>query len=169
MTDPVRALEAESIRRFVADNGPYMGRVLDYGSGRQPYADLLAADAAIYVGYDDPAFPASVAAEPSQLRDPLAHWWNFIVCTQVIQYVPDVPALLRSFHDCLLSTRGLLVLTGPSSWPEVEPQDLHRFTRAGTTRLLQEAGFVLVEVEERAHVEIHGARFSLGWGAVAYA
>ena len=161
----LRQLEAESIRKFVEQagiDGYLSGRVLDYGCGEQPYRSLVQSFGAHYIGYDDPKHPGSVVDEyvgDWSETDPI----DTILCTQVVQYVPDVRALLAHFAKFTAT----LVLTGPTSWPEVEPEDLHRHTQAGIRRLLEEAGFTVISIAPRAYYP--GTELSLGYGAIARA
>lgn len=168
MSDPLRDLERESLAEFVASCSLlFLGPVLDFGCGRQPYRPIVEAQrGAEYVGFDSPAFPASVAETERGPLDWAHRVWGTILCTQVVQYVPDPAALLAAFADCL-SPVGHLVLTGPTNWPVVENEDLWRFTPAGITRLLEDAGFTVERLDERAHVPSPGGPLLLGWGAVA--
>lgn len=175
MTD-LRELEAASIRAFVGSVA-YHGRVLDYGCGRQPYRDLIVAAGDVdYHGFDSPFLPGSVVerAAPSrvdwerELWRPLDETWDAIVCTQVVQYVPNVAELFADLWTAL-TDGGTLVMTGPTNWPEVEDVDLHRFTRAGIERLARDAQFAIERLEERASVTVGRDRLSLGWGLVAHA
>ncbi len=171
MTD-LRIVERQSIEAFVqraCDMGYVTGRVLDYGCGKQPYREIIEEAGAFYEGYDSPENPASVVDEPIDV-DLLfdAPAWDTILCTQVIQYVPCVPdfvADLRSYihHD------GYLVMTYPTHWPEVEPEDLWRITRAGMDRLLTDAGFTIFHHERRAELVSRGENLALGYGVIARA
>lgn len=165
----IRELERDSIRAFVASY-PFHGDVLDYGCGKMPYQTVVlgaaVGNAVRYVPWDRATLPANVSDGDVGADDVLhGRQWDAILCTQVVQYVPDVYRLLRRFRDAL-KPGGALVLTGPGCWAEVEPDDLHRFTRAGIGRLLTAAGFEVERLEERAAVDLGGFRFSLGWGAV---
>lgn len=173
----LRDLERESIRAFVqsaADDGYLAGRVLDYGCGKQPYRDLVEAAGGTYIPYDDPKHPGSVVDRyvgDWQQTDPV----DAILCTQVLQYVPRPYGLLAALHEF----QAALVLTYPTNWPEVEPEDLHRFTKAGMERLLTEAGFSIVRHERRAVVKMANVdaggwttfsdAFALGYGVIARA
>jgi hypothetical protein len=184
----LRGIEHASIRAFVqkaADLGYLSGRVLDYGCGKQPYRDIVEAAGGHYIGYDDPKLPASVAdryigdwSETENL--------DGVLCTQVLQYIPfeiDTDTGLRGtlddFNWWLEKAHGHLILTYPTNWPEVEPEDLHRFTKAGMERLLKEAGFEIVLHEERAQIigaqpnvsmsEAWFEKFALGYGCIARA
>jgi hypothetical protein len=92
-----------------------------------------------------------------------------VLCTQTIQYWPEpfevLLAICSALHD-----GGHLVLTGPTCWPEIEGDDLFRYTQGGVEKLLRWAGFDVVRIVPRAGVSVApGFDFSLGWGAVARA
>lgn len=164
-------MERESIRTFLNDHAPlFRGRVLDYGAGRQPYQDIVDQAGGVYIPYDRSGFPANVSgADVGPDED---EWGDLdaIVCNQVVQYIGDVEGLLGGFCDLLRGgDPGVLVLTGPTNWPEVEPADLHRFTTAGIKALLVAVGFRQVDVRARAYIEMGDLRLSVGYGAVAFA
>lgn len=163
-------IENESIREFVASY-PYTGRVLDYGCGLSPYRDLIEPQAQ-YVGYDRPDYPANMSREHVGGDYPLTvgslDQWDAIVCTQVVQFVPNVYRLLRQFRDAI-TPGGALVLTGPTCWPEVNDEDIHRHTRTGISALMRAAGFEVEVCEERAAVVMTDFRFSLGYGCIGRA
>lgn len=202
MTD-LRTIEKDSIRAFVqkaADEGYLSGRVLDYGCGKQPYRDIVEAAGGEYVGYDRSVFPANVGGEDMFMEN-LGNYqkWDTILCNQVVQYVPIeqdteegdglqgmlswICSLLQ-WYDMdqqdpprMIQKRGHLVLTYPTTWPEIELEDLHRFTKAGMERLLVDAGFEIVKHERRAEVYARRAGIresqddvlALGYGCVARA
>lgn len=189
----LRDIERDSIRAFVqsaADDGYLSGRVLDYGCGKQPYRDIVEAAGAEYVGYDHESFPAKVGDFSVDTDPTHSERFDAVLCTQVVQYIPlyrderytpdsSLPVILDRLRSVLrLGTfdqreNGHLVLTYPTNWPEVEPEDLHRFTKAGMERLLTEAGFEVVKHELRAEVlfgfERDSVRVALGYGVVARA
>lgn len=186
----LRELESASIRAFVqsaADEGYLSGRVLDYGCGKQPYRDIVEVAGGSYYGYDMAEFPANVSgADVGEYEEA---WFSddafdAILCTQVIQYVPlwrwgqqhTIPTIFAAWQREVLAPEGHLVMTYPTNWPEVEPEDLHRFTKAGMERLLTEAGFTIVRHERRAwalmvasDVGDANERIALGYGVVARA
>lgn len=168
--DEIRQLERTSIRSFVescADN--LGGRVLDVGCGLQPYRDVVEAAGGEYVGYDRVDFPANVSGEnigpdPTALRD-----FDAVLLNQVIQYAEE-PLELLLMCGAVLRRGGVLVVTGPTNWPEWENDDLFRYTQAGIEKLLRWAGFDVVRIVPRAGVSVAaGFGFSLGWGALARA
>ena len=203
----LREAERNSIVQFVgqaAMDGYLSGRVLDYGCGKQPYREIVEAAGGEYHGFDRVKFPASVAEwTMGSAMCSLTTSGDAILCTQVVQYLPLAGAVqfddrpsptrtepledtLRSFWLQTKGQNGHLVMTYPTNWPEVEPEDLHRFTKAGMERLLTEAGFEIVRHERRAAVlcglaetppniegttigRLEADRFALGYGVVARA
>jgi hypothetical protein len=166
----VRVLEKESIRQFVAEASPYLtGRVLDYGCGQQPYRDIVEAAGAEYHPFDRADFPANVSGQDHGRG--LGAWTEAetILCNQVLQYVPQPMPLIQRFHALLQPRRGHLVMTYPTNWDEVEPDDLWRFTKAGMTRMLEQTGFTILVHERRAEINLGGFRFPLGYGVIAQA
>ena len=172
----LRGLEHKSIRDFVqlaADEGYLSGRVLDYGCGKQPYRAIVEDAGGEYEGFDLVEHPANVSGEDigeDLLWD--ANAWDAILCNQVVQYVPF--EYVTTFFDNLkqhLFTDGFLVMTYATNWPEVEPEDLHRFTKSGMERLLTEAGFEIVKHEWRALAARaqSGEAFATGYGVIARA
>lgn len=170
--ESIRELERGSIRRFVEACAEYFtGRVLDLGCGKQPYRDVIETAGGDYVGYDRTRFPANVSGADVGLE--LAHddlgTFDAILTTQTIQYVTNPGEWLTKIN-ALLAERGVLVMTGPTTWPVVEVEDLRRFTAAGVTAELRDAGFADASVWERAPVEFGpGLVLPLGWQAVAHA
>lgn len=173
----LRDIERESIRAFVqqaASEGYLSSAVLDYGCGKQPYREIVVEHlplGGVYQPFDQQHFPGNVSGENLGEGDPLVmSGWGSILCTQILQFVPDVPDLFMRFRQALESN-GHLVLTYATNWPEVEPGDLHRFTKAGMERLLTEAGFRIVMHQRRArfNTDVTDEWFYTGYGAVAKA
>lgn len=178
----LREAEAQSIRQFVrraGRDGYLRGRVIDYGCGQQPYRELVEKFGGEYVGYDRVDFPGNVSCEDIGFLEAeeealgfTIDWddWNAVLCNQVLQYVPDAAALLMWFRHILSGKTGHLVMTYPTNWPEVEPWDLHRFTKAGMDRLLTDAGFEIVRHDWRHGFHARsGESFTAGYGVIARA
>jgi glycosyltransferase involved in cell wall biosynthesis len=150
--ETTRVLERASIRLFMERHRDKLaGRVLDFGSGTQPYRDLVSGE---YIPYEKgDAFPDSDSLDA-------------ILCNQVLQYLTapqDTLSRLLSW----LKPGGYLVMTYPTNWDEVEEEDLWRFTKAGAEYLLSQAGFHILVHEKRAEINLDGFRFPLGYGVVA--
>lgn len=184
----LREIERASIRAFVqsaADEGYLSGRVLDFGCGQSPYMEVITAAGGDYWGYDSYDYPGNVPAAQGSVYyepwNPLSgeeEYWQAILCTQVIQYLPIYPyydensvqSVLSGFCAGLEPGKGHLVMTYPTNWPEVEPEDLHRFTKAGMERLLKQAGFEIIRHDLR-HQIVCGrvAPMTAGYGVIARA
>lgn len=171
-TTPLRSAEIDSIRAFVqraADHGYLDGHVLDYGAGEQPYRAIVEARRGTYTPFDRMDFPASKAPQDLGPGNALAFGYDAILCTQVVQYLPRPEIQLRDMQRALWRNGGHLVLTYPTNWPEVEAEDLHRWTKAGMERLMQETGFNVVAHERRASIEYQGNFLAHGYGLIARA
>lgn len=163
----LRMVEANSLADYVASTAHVCkdAVVLDYGCGHQPYRDIVMnAGATAYVAYDRADYPGTLGVDlPTMDDDPLASKFDVILCTQIVQYVPDVPTLLARFADCAPT----LVLTYPTTWPEVEPDDIHRFTKHGMERLLHAVGYTDITSTQRAAIPLEGFELALGYGVLA--
>jgi Methyltransferase domain len=168
----LRDRERESIREFVGmagSRGHFNGAVLDIGAGQQPYRDIVEAFGGEYVPFDSPVFPGSCAdTDTTGLAQ--SRRFDTALCTQVLQYVEDVPHFLDTIHRGRLLRGGHLVLSYVTNWPEIEDDDIHRHTRSGMNRLLDDAGFEVMWGLPRHDVKLRGGdRLILGYGVVAQA
>lgn len=153
--ESLRKIERETIRSFLEKNQVHLrGRVLDFGCGvegkcvkPQPYRDLIQGE---YVPFDI-GFP-----KPEGVFDT-------ILCTQVLQYIEDVPELFFQWRKMTKK----LVITYPTNWQEVEANDFWRFTRAGLELLLRENGFYPIVHESRWELHMATLPWSGGYGLVA--
>ncbi len=174
MTDELTRMENESIRAFVkqaASEGYLSGRVLDYGCGKQPYRSLVEATGGEYHGFDRSTYPASQVKNVGHEKLLYRRDWDAVLNTQVVQYLPYAlhDWYLKMIWSCLKEQHGHLVLTYPTNWPEVQEEDLHRFTKAGMERLLTEAGFTIVMHQRRESIHLYGYDWAFGYGVVARA
>lgn len=135
------------------ENSNYLvGKVLDFGAGNQPYRDLVKGE---YCPFD-------VAYSDSLLEPP----YDVIMCNQVLEYVPDPRAVIRDFY-LMLKSQGTLVMTYPTLWEEVEPNDYWRFTKSGIEKLLGDNAFIIVKHELRCQLEFEDFNLAIGYGMVA--
>lgn len=173
MIPNLRELETRSIAAFIESCGEHFRgkRVLDFGSGTQPYRTLIESFGAEYTPYDAPQYPAS-RAEKDTTGQTFGKTYDTLLVTQVIQYVERPGTWLIELRARFLRpTEGdaALVMTYPTNWPEVEDEDLHRFTKAGMARLLTDAGFHIQRHEPRQDVAVSldGERLVAGYGVLA--
>jgi hypothetical protein len=120
-----------ALETFVASQAHrFSGRTLDYGCGIyphrvQPYRSLVTGE---YVPYDF-GYQAPHGV------------FDAALCTQVLEYVTSPLVTLQH----LASLARCLVLTYPTTWPEIEGTDRWRFTGAGMASLARDAGLVVLE------------------------
>jgi SAM-dependent methyltransferase len=138
-----------SIREILLRHQEFVsGTVLDLGCGSRPYEGYFNGRVRQWVGADYPAGghpPArrvDVFADAMQL--PLAgESFDTVLCTQVLEHVPEPLDLLREARR-VLRPGGHLVLTAPQyNALHGEPQDFYRYTRYGLDHLARKAGFAV--------------------------
>lgn len=125
----------------------FSGRVLDIGCGGQPwrwmlkgcrYTGLEIRDANEKFGYK--TGEGLVYYNGSAIPF-LNESFDNIVCTEVLEHVPDVVGFLTECRRCL-KTGGMLFVTVPfSARYHYIPYDFWRFTPAGLEVILLKAGF----------------------------
>ena len=146
-------LERASIVAFVAEQARTLAagaRVLDVGAGASPYRELF--EAQVYTSTDHEASPHGAAVDIVTAGDsiPVADAsFDAVLCTQVLEHVPDPLAVLRELNRVLVPA-GRLIATVPFAWEEHErPHDFYRYTRYGIAHLLAEAGFDELDIRPR--------------------
>lgn len=120
------------------------GTLLDVGCGERPY-EHCGARTSRWIGLDA---DTNSAADIHGFADsiPLADdSIDTILCTQVLEHVPDAAKALRELHR-VLKPRGIAILTVPQYWPlHEEPFDFQRYTRIGFEQLARTNGFDVLE------------------------
>jgi SAM-dependent methyltransferase len=146
-------LERTSILEFVARQARSLAseaRVIDIGAGDAPYRELFAAQRYVTLDHAETDHSGKVDLLGSADSIPAdAGSFDVVLCTQVLEHVPDPQRAMREFHRVLVPG-GLLLATVPFVWEEHEaPHDYYRYTRWGIEHLLQQAGFGQAEVRPR--------------------
>jgi SAM-dependent methyltransferase len=146
-------LERASIYRFVAEQArllPPDTRVLDIGAGEAPYRELFLEQRYVTLDRADTPHSGEVDIHGDADSIPVGDdSFDVVVCTQVLEHVPQPSAALREFRRVLRSG-GVLIATVPFVWEEHEtPYDYYRYTRYGIKHLAQSAGFSDVVVKPR--------------------
>ncbi len=131
-------------------------RVLDAGAGHCPYKSRF--EHAAYESADFCQVDRRYAAidHVCDLRRIPVDDGRFdaVLCTQVMEHVPDPQAVIHEFAR-VLRPGGALWLSAPLYYEEHErPYDFFRYTQYGLRQLLQTAGF---EVESLEWLEGYGA------------
>ena len=146
-------LERHAILDFVTGAAralPAGARVLDAGAGDAPYRALFAhCDYRTSDWSNSPhagGRAADVVAPLDALPVPDASF-DAVLCTQVLEHVPDPAAVLAELHR-VLAPGGSLWLTVPFVGQlHEEPFDYFRYTGHGLRTLVGSAGFTGVAVE----------------------
>lgn len=124
------------------------GRLLDVGCGGRPYEELFLPRVTRYIGLDTPASVTSridVGGLASEL--PIAGAsMDTVLCTEVIEHVPDPAAAVREMAR-VLRPGGHLILTTPQMWAlHEEPYDYYRYTKYSLAHLCRAAGLEVLEI-----------------------
>jgi SAM-dependent methyltransferase len=151
-------LQTASIWRDLAAELPEVrGTVVDVGCGAQPYRALLpgdvdyividTADAESHFGY---AVPGTRYFEGPIW--PLADGSvNYVLCTETMEHVLDVPAFLHQAARCLIPGGKILVTVPFSARWHYIPHDYWRFTPSSLSQLFNSAGFYDIAVYARGN------------------
>jgi SAM-dependent methyltransferase len=125
-------------------------RVLDAGAGKAPFRELF--DHVTYETADFGQVTNKAYAQLDYVCDlteiPVDEsTYDLVLCTQVMEHVPDPLAVLREFHR-VLKPGGQAWLSAPFFFMEHEkPYDFHRFTQFAWRRMADETGFTVKEVK----------------------
>ena len=143
-------IEKKSIREYLEKNqDKFVGNVLDFGCGQQPYRDLVKGK---YFGYD-PLFNQKF----------FNNKFNTIFTTQVAQFFDDPYAEFKKLYNSLVDG-GHLIVTYPTNWYEVDPKDNFRYTHWGMERMLKKIGFKIIDHTPRGYIEFEDFRMCIGYG-----
>jgi SAM-dependent methyltransferase len=132
-----------------ASTAAVSGRVLDAGSGRGAWRDVILSDAAEYEsidlaprGGDRPTWIGDLMQMP-QVPDGR---YDAVVSHQVLEHLPRPWEALAEFRRVLRSG-GVLVISVPHLSRRHElPHDYFRFTQEGLASLLHDAGFERIAI-----------------------
>jgi SAM-dependent methyltransferase len=152
----------------VAAATPADARVLDVGSGNAPYRELFAHTRYTTNDWSDSLHADASRADIIASADALPvhdDSFDLVVCTQVLEHVPEPLAVLQELARVLVSG-GRLALTVPLLWELHEaPHDYYRYTEPGVRHLLAKAGFGDCRVWPRGDgfTAIAQLMHNLGW------
>lgn len=133
---------------------PHMtGRVLDFGCGSKPYERLFTA-CSEYIGCDVEVSGHDHANEQIDVYYDGHHIpfedgsVDSIFAAQSFEHIPNLNEVLVELHR-ILKIGGEMVISVPFVWNEHEvPYDFRRFTSYGVRRLLERAGFEIIELHK---------------------
>ena len=124
--------------------------VLDAGCGTSPYRSLFS-----HVRYECADFCKSNLPYYEQITYvcdltsiPVQNnRYDLVLCTQVLEHVPEPKAVLKEFHR-ILKPNAKLALSAPLFNEEHgTPYDYYRYTQFGLRHLLSETGFDIEKIE----------------------
>ncbi len=162
-------LERASIYSFVAEQALLLSpsaRVLDVGAGEAPYRELFAEQRYSTLDRADTPHSGEVDLHGSADSIPADDGsFDAVLCTQVLEHVPQPLDALREFRR-ILRSGGVLIATVPFLWEEHEaPFDYYRYTRYGIEHLARGAGFSNIDVKPRTDCFTTMAQLlrNIGW------
>jgi SAM-dependent methyltransferase len=128
------------------------GDLLDVGSGADPYRRCFQ-HVRRKVNCDYSAMRGPVAFISSAVHLPvLDASFDSILCTEVLEHVPDPMATWREFHR-VLRPGGRVLLSTPMYWPPHElPFDFYRYPEHGLRWLVAQGGFEVEAIFPRGGV-----------------
>jgi SAM-dependent methyltransferase len=138
------------IERGIAGLAPRLkGEMLDVGCGRQPYRAYFGHLKRIVACDFDGARGQVDFTCPAHAIPVSAGSFDAVLCTEVLEHVPDPLAVWREFYR-VLRPGGFVLLTAPSYWPAHElPYDFYRYPEHGLRYLAATAGFEIKELWPR--------------------
>ncbi|HEV2038243.1 MAG TPA: class I SAM-dependent methyltransferase [Candidatus Eremiobacteraceae bacterium] len=120
------------------------GRLLDVGCGEKPYA-AFGSGVSEWVGFDDPSNPVADAHGRGESMPFPDASFDTVLCTQVIEHVPEPRDVLGECSR-VLRPGGTLIVTAPQYWEVHEaPHDYYRYTAIGLRYLLNRCGLAVIE------------------------
>lgn len=137
------------IKKFLRENiikfsqGITSNCILDVGCGEKPYKEFFPKSRR-YIGIDMRSRYADVKSigEYLPFND---ETFDAALCTQVLEHVGDSKKALAEINR-VLASNGTLILTTHGIWLEAhEANDYWRWTFQGLEKILEEAGFQIIE------------------------
>lgn len=121
--------------------------LVDYGCGSMPYKSLFHAYVNQYLGADIASNQVADIRLEEDGRLPLHNnMADIVLSTQVLEHVPN-PDLYISEAYRILKSSGLLILSTHGIWMyHPDPADYWRWTSAGLQKILEKAGFEVIDV-----------------------
>lgn len=135
----LRRLLATQLKRSIRETIPPGARVLDLGCGPKPYRPLFNG-VAEYVGVDARQEPQVDVVAPADELPFDAGSFDCVLCTQMLEHVPDPPAVVREIHRVLRPGGSALVSTHGTIRYHPNPEDYYRWTHAGLHQLFTSVG-----------------------------
>ncbi len=133
----------EIFRRWIKALPAEKLMILDVGGRLQPYRELLDGRIQRYISVDLRQTPVVDVIAAGESIPFAADSFDLILCTQVLEYVPEPKVVLAEIHR-VLRRGGTLILSAPAAQPRDADEECWRFHPAGLRKLL--SGYTDVEV-----------------------
>jgi SAM-dependent methyltransferase len=117
--------------------------VLDVGGRIQPYRELLGERCVRYFAIDVSPTPLVDVIGQAECLPFSDRQFDLVLCTQVLEYVPEPPVVVNEIYRTL-RTGGFLLLSAPAVFPRDSETEYWRFLPCALHRLL--SSFSSVEV-----------------------
>lgn len=163
---------SQSFRRDLIDHAlnavssQFSGAVLDLGGKKNKKRGMFrppenSVQKWVYLNLDLQESPDAVgSAESIPYKDSSFDW---IVCTEVLEYVSDPSKMISEMHR-VLKTSGKVFLTAPFLYQiHGKPHDLQRFTNEKLKSLFLKSGFAIEVIEPQGHFFLVLADFIRAW------
>ena len=115
-------------------------RLLDVGCGARPYEPLFVQHGATYVGCDVEGSPGADVHGFADALPAEDASFDVVLCTQVLEHVPDPAAAVRELRRVLRPGGRALATTHGVAVFHPNPDDYWRWTSSGLERLFHENG-----------------------------
>lgn len=118
--------------------------ILDYGCGARPYEYLFEEHTNKYTGVDVGENPkADISIQPGEKLNVNSDAFDFVLSSQVLEHVQDVPQYMNECNR-ILKKGGYLLLSTHGTWQyHASPYDFNRWTCMGLKYLLENHGFTV--------------------------
>jgi SAM-dependent methyltransferase len=162
LTDIENITLRNAVKEF-AESIPPSARVLDAAAGLKPYEAFFRhcqyescdfGNVQEFYGNIDDGNRGDISSRHTYIcpieKIPVADdTFDFILCTQVLEHVPDPVAAVKELRRVLKSS-GQLFLTVPQGYGvHGEPYNFFYFTKYGLELVLKQAGFEVMKIRER--------------------
>ncbi|MDW8295435.1 MAG: class I SAM-dependent methyltransferase [Raineya sp.] len=140
---------AKEITKIIDRNIKPLGKVAqiaDFGCGNSPYKELFLPFCEKYIGIDLPENPrADIHISPEGKINLPDNSVQVVLSTQVLEHVPNPVLYLQEAYR-ILEKNGWLLLTTHGYWMfHPDPTDFWRWTSMGLRKIIQQAGFEIVD------------------------
>ena len=126
------------------------GELLDVGCGRMPYKSLFLHKVKTYTGIDKYS-PIADIKKDFYTAKILKGSYDTVLCTQVLEHVPDPQTFLKKINS-VLKKNGILILTVPfSGYLHEVPRDYYRYTKFALAYMMKKTNFKIIYIKQEGN------------------